>query len=233
MLILDPSLASKPCSADPGGSASAWRRSGRRQTGDRTPPAAAHPRQGVHDKAWLARVLAGDEAAAGELVDRLYPTVLKLVRSHLPRRSSEEDLVQAVFMKIFHHLDQFAADTAPLEHWVARITINTCLTQLKYETRRPELRWADLSEEEEMVVQRLACSDDEVSRDDARAARELLQRLLACLRPDERLVITLLHLEERSTEEISRLAGWSASCVKVKAFRARRKMRQFWRTLAA
>jgi len=60
-------------------------------------------------------------------------------------------------------------------------------------------------------------------------ARELLEELLARLLPDERLVITLLHLEERSTEEISRITGWSISRVKVKAFRTRRKMRRLWK----
>src|SRR5262249_18039262 len=45
----------------------------------------------------LARVRSGDQEAAPALVERLYPTVLRSVRCHLPRRTSEEDLTQAVF----------------------------------------------------------------------------------------------------------------------------------------
>lgn len=182
------------------------------------------------DMAWLARVREGDDAAAHALVRRVYPTILNSVRCHRPRRTSEEDLVQAVFVKIFNKLGQFSG-LVPLEHWVSRITINTCLNQLRHETLRPELRMGDLSEEEAAVVQRHPCGHDPWAGERSKAARELLERLLVRLKPDERRVITLLHLEERSVEDISRLTGWSVSVVKVKAFRARQKMRRIWKTL--
>ncbi len=118
-----------------------------------------------------------------------------------------------------------------LEHWVSRITVNTCINQLKHEAARPELRMGDLSEEEEAVVQHLASSKTELPGERSSAAREILEKLLARLKPDERLVVTLLHLEERSTEEISRRTGWSVALVKVKAFRARHKMRKIWNSL--
>jgi RNA polymerase sigma-70 factor (ECF subfamily) len=61
------------------------------------------------------------------------------------------------------------------------------------------------------------------------AKREFVERLLARLKPEERRVITLLHLEERSVEQVSQLTGWPVSSVKVKAFRARNKMRKLWK----
>ena len=185
----------------------------------------------LDDLAWVARVREGDEAAAHVLVNRLYPTIIKSVRYRLPRRTSEEDLVQAIYVKIFAHLDQFSG-TVPLEHWVSRIAVNTCLNHLKHEKVRPELRMSDLREEEEAVVRHLHCTTDDLGKDQTVAARELLEKLLARLRPDERLVITLLHLEERTVKEISRLTGWSVTLVKVKAFRSRQKMRKLWRSLA-
>jgi RNA polymerase sigma-70 factor (ECF subfamily) len=184
----------------------------------------------LDDATWVARVLEGDEAAARSLVQRLYPTVIKSVRTHLPRRTQEEDLTQAVFAKIFRKLDQFSG-LVPLEHWVSRITVNTCINQLKHEAARPELRMGDLSEEEEAVVQHLASSKAELPGERSSAAREILEKLLARLKPDERLVVTLLHLEELGTEEISRRTGWSVPLVKVKAFRARHKMRKIWSSL--
>jgi len=45
--------------------------------------------------------------------------------------------------------------TAPLEHWVSRIAVNTCIKQLRHERVRPEWRWADLSEREVAAVQAL------------------------------------------------------------------------------
>ena len=58
--------------------------------------------------------------AARELVQRLYPLVLRMVRAHRPQRAAEEDLCQMIFIKIFQKLDQFSGKV-PLEHWVSRI----------------------------------------------------------------------------------------------------------------
>jgi len=182
------------------------------------------------DDGWLSRVMDGDEDAASALVERLYPTVIKSVRCHRPRRTSEEDMVQCVFLKVFSKLHQFSG-LVPLEHWVSRIAINTCLNQLQHESVRPELRMSDLSEQEQAVAQRLILAEDELPPDQSHAARELLERLMAHLDAGQRLVVTLLHIEERSVEHVSRMTGWSASLVKVKAFRARRKMRKIWKTL--
>ena len=60
----------------------------------------------------------------------------------------------------------------------------------------------------------------------AGSARELVGKLLSKLPPEDRLVITLLDLEEKSVKEISELTGWGQSLVKVRAFRARRKLRK-------
>ena len=181
------------------------------------------------DETSLARARAGDEEASSALIRQLHPLILKIVRSHLPRRTSEEDLAQEVFSKIFRNLDQFAG-LVPLEHWVSRIAVNTCINRIKHERLRPELRLADLSEEEEARVHRLVASEVELPGDRSRAARELVERLLARLKPEDRQVITLLHIDERSTKEISRTTGWSVAQVKVRAFRARHKMRKVWRT---
>ena len=58
------------------------------------------------------------------------------------------------------------------------------------------------------------------------ASRELVQKMLARLNPEDRLVITLLHLEQKSVEEVRQVTGWSAALVKVRAFRARAKMKK-------
>ena len=175
--------------------------------------------------ALVAAALQHDEDAARELVRRLYPLVLKLVRSHRPRRAAEEDLCQMIFIKIFQKLSQFSGKV-PLEHWVSRVAINTCINQIQAEKVRPELRHADLSDEEIAVVQNLAATADELGPDRSFAARDLVERLLAALKPAERLVIDLLYLQQHSVAEIQALTGWGASLVKVRAFRARQKMKQ-------
>jgi RNA polymerase sigma-70 factor (ECF subfamily) len=91
---------------------------------------------------------------------------------------------------------------------------------------RPEVRHADLSLEEQAVVENLASSSDELTPDKRFASRQLVEHLLAALKPVERLAIDLLYLQGRSVEEIHKITGWSAALVKVRAFRARQKMKQ-------
>src|SRR3984893_13201164 len=166
-----------------------------------------------------------DDEAARELVRRLYPLVAKMVRSHRPRRTSEEDLCQMIFIKIFQKLGQFSGKV-PLEHWVSRVAVNTCLSQIESERIRPELRHADLSEEEQAVVENLATATDELAPDRQFASRELIEHLFQFLKPVERLVIDLLYLQGRSVEEIHQITGLGAAAIKVRAFRARQKMKK-------
>ena len=175
--------------------------------------------------ALVAAALQHDEDAARELVRRLYPLVLKLVRSHRPRRAAEEDLCQMIFIKIFQKLAQFSGKV-PLEHWVSRVAINTCINQIQAEKARPELREADLSEEQAAVVRNIAATNDELSPDHSFASRELVEYLMMALKPAERLVIDLLYLQQRSIAEIQKISGWSRALVKVRAFRARQKMKK-------
>src|SRR5215831_2906303 len=165
--------------------------------------------------ALVKAALQNDDEAARALVRRLYPLVARIVRAHRPRRTSEEDLCQMIFIKVFQKLSQFSGNV-PLEHWVSRVAVNTCLNQIEWEKVRPEVRHADLSIEEQAVVENLASSSDELAPDQRFASRQLV----------ERLAIDLLYLQGRSVEEIRKITGWSAALVKVRAFRARQKMKQ-------
>src|ERR1700693_5204517 len=174
--------------------------------------------------ALVQAALRHDDEAARPLVRRLYPLVAKMVRSHRSRRTSEEDLCQMIFIKIFQKLSQFSGKV-PLEHWVSRIAVNTCLNQIEAEKARPEIRYADLSEEEQVVVENLATSARELAPDERLASRQLVEHLLGLLKPVERLTIDLVCLQGRSVEEIRKITGWSAALIKVRAFRARQKMK--------
>jgi RNA polymerase sigma-70 factor (ECF subfamily) len=109
--------------------------------------------------------------------------------------------------------------------------VTTCIDQLRAQRRRPEFRWADLSEKEADVLDAVLTQENEVAPDDALAARELVHKLLDQLKPDDRLVIQLLDLEQKTIVEISALTGWSSSLVKVRAFRARRKLQKLFQEL--
>ena len=165
------------------------------------------------------------EEAARQLVEHLYPLVMRIVRGHLPKRSSEEDLAQEVFMKMFARIEQWR-ELMPFEHWVSRVAVTTCLDALRHEKRRPELRWADLSETEVAVLDRVLQDETETLVSDAMASRELAHQLLATLNPADRLVLTMMDMEGRSVMDVQNATGWSMALVKVRAFRARRKLRK-------
>jgi RNA polymerase sigma factor (sigma-70 family) len=177
-----------------------------------------------HARALVDRARGGDDTAARELIRQLYPLVAKIVRGYRPRRAAEEDLAQMIFVKVFQNLAQYSGKV-PISHWVSRIAVNTCRNQLMAEKARPELRHADLSEEQASMLENLA-SDNTLSPDRKLAARDLVEKLLAMLKPVERLVIDMLYLQERSVAEVQKLTGWTATTIKVRAFRARQKLRK-------
>ena len=173
----------------------------------------------------LARARNGDEKAVLDIFNYMYPHVAKLVQANLPARESAEDLIQQVCVKVTTHLHQFSGKV-PLLHWVSRIAVNTCLNQIRHEKRRPEVRLADLSEDEAAVVEHLAHSPTEVSASDQVASRELVDKLLDGLKPKDRLLMRLMYLEGRQIEDIAAITGFNKAMIKVRVFRARAQLRK-------
>jgi RNA polymerase sigma factor (sigma-70 family) len=174
---------------------------------------------------WIERVRAREPAASRELVEQLQPLVLRIVRAHRPWRMAEEDLCQEVFMRVFASLGQYRG-AVPFHHWVSRVAVNTCIDQLRRQRARPELRWADLDASTARAVEALGNPAGEDSAADTVALRDLLDQVLATLPPRDRLILQLTALEQRSLQEVSALTGWSQTLIKVRAFRARRRLRQ-------
>jgi len=171
----------------------------------------------------LSRIRAGEEVAWCELVHLLNPLVLKIIRNQVRHTSDHDDLAQEAFTKIFLKLDQFAGKQ-PFAHWVSRITINTCYDWLRKHRARPLVSYADLGETQAEIIEKKLAGESADHSEDLAAMRELLDRLIATLKPREQIVIRLLDLEEKTVQDICDLTGWGASKVKVTAMRARRKL---------
>jgi len=181
--------------------------------------------------ACLRRVREQDQDAARALVEHLYPQVMRIVSTKLPRREAEADLAQEIFLKVFTRLDQYRGNV-PFEHWVSRIAVNHCLNALRAQQSRPEWRWADLTAEQADALDAALTSPSEAPHP-ARVlgARELVEKLLQTLDPPDRWLIQLLELEEKSIEEVQQLTGWSSTRIRVRAFRARRKLNKTFEIL--
>jgi RNA polymerase sigma-70 factor (ECF subfamily) len=88
-----------------------------------------------------------------------------------------------------------------------------------------------ISESEEKVLDNILHDERDSSAGDSLGARELSNKLLATLKPADRLVLTMMDMEGRSVAEVQAATGWSATLVKVRAFRARRKLRKAFEQL--
>jgi RNA polymerase sigma-70 factor (ECF subfamily) len=174
----------------------------------------------VAGKPLAARVAAGDGEAFRLLVTEYKSRVLGMASRYVQNHHELDDLAQDIFLRIWKGIKTYRGD-APLEHWIMRVSVRACYDHLRRNRRRRESevlvdepRGGGLDVKDEGAVER--------SR---REASEVVQWGLRQLPEKDRLIITLLELEERSVAEIADLTGWSVSNVKVRAFRARKKLK--------
>ena len=170
----------------------------------------------------LARIRDGAEDEFAELVRRHQARVFGILGRYERDSHRLEDLAQETFLKVWRALDRFDG-RAPFEHWLSKITVNVALDHLRKQKRtRSEIGLEDLGED---ALDWLA-SDAPQTTPAAAEAREILERAMTCLSPAERLVITLQEIEGRSVKEISALTGSSGVAVRVRALRARARLKK-------
>jgi RNA polymerase sigma-70 factor (ECF subfamily) len=170
------------------------------------------------DEQLVDATLAGDDDAFAELTRRHKSRVFSIASRFAHDAAELEDICQDVFVQAYFKLRQYRRDS-PFEHWVLRITTHKCYDYLRKRRRRGIV----------VSVDAMLESGHEPSAPEHPAPHPHLEHLhaaLAQLSPKERLVITLLELEERSIQEIAGLTGWSEGNVKVRAFRARGALRK-------
>jgi len=177
----------------------------------------------------LARAaVQGDETAFGEIVRRYSPRVFSFSSRFFRRYDLIEEAAQEVFMKAFTQLKKFEG-RGSLEGWLTRITVTTCINILRSTKPQNELMVSDLTEDETAWLDnKLAnvSSANYQNEEDKLIAADLVSRVLETLPPEDVLILQLIDGEGASIKEASATTGWSESKVKIKAFRARRRMRE-------
>ncbi len=155
----------------------------------------------------------GDGEAYRRLVCRHQHEIARRLRRFSRDRLAIEEMVQETFVEAYFSLDGYRGD-APFEHWLHRIAVRVGYRHWKSKKSGRQTVSID--------GKSLASSRHEPRDDDA----EKLHRVLEQLPPRDRLVVTLLYLEEHTVEETAKLTGWSKTMVKVQAFRARAKLKK-------
>ena len=138
-----------------------------------------------------------------------------------------EEAAQEVFLKAFTQLGSFEG-RGSLEGWLTRIATNTCLNMVRSSKRRPESTVSDLTEDEQGWLDQHSVNEsgEQRSVENSVVAADLADRLLAVLPPEDQQALLMIDGEDASIKEVAEATGWSESKVKVRAFRARRKLRE-------
>jgi len=175
------------------------------------------------DNELAAAVCAGDESAFALLFGRHKRLVTRLAGRFFHRREEVEEIVQESFAKAFLALKSFrGGHEKSFVSWLSRITVNICYQELRRRGRRSESVMSDLSDEEgDYLAERLRDERAESAMERRSISRDLANKLLSRLTPEDRLALMLLNVEELSVAETAELTGWSVSKVKMRAHRAR------------
>ena len=185
------------------------------------------------DDELVAAARTGDESAFSRLFERHRRLVSRLGYRFFPRRDQVEEIIQESFIKAYFALDDYqGGGEKSFVSWLARIAVRTCYDELRRTRRRGESSIGDLSEDEAAYLhERLRDLSAGGNVEGAAISRDLANKLLSRLRPDDRMVLALLKLEELSIAEISNLTGWTTAKVKMRSHRAQRGLRQLLRKL--
>jgi RNA polymerase sigma-70 factor (ECF subfamily) len=174
------------------------------------------------DAELLNRIRQGATDEFAVLVQRHQAQVFGILHRYERDIQKVEDLAQETFLKAWRFLDRFDG-RAPFHHWLSRIALRVALDHLRRQKRvRAEIALSDLGED---ALDWLQSPGDEREPAAAQAA-ELVHTAMAGLSPEDRQVLTLLELEGRSVKEICGLTGSTSASVRVRAHRARGKLRK-------
>ena len=161
--------------------------------------------------------LRGDDEAFTRLVRRYQADVGRWMWRFTRDREEHVELVQEVFIAAFTSLRTYRG-RGPFGRWLHAIAIRAGYAFWRRERRRAEPR--------DDIDQLLDLQAQEDSPECAVTAGAAVHGILAQLRPRDRLVLTLLYLDELSGAEAAEVTGWSQTMVKVQAWRAKQKLRK-------
>ncbi len=177
------------------------------------------PADPAGDAALVAASMGGDDGAFGELIRRHKSRIFGMATRFARDAHEREDLCQEIFVQAYRKLPDFRGES-PFGHWLGRLAVRKCYDLLR-RTRRERATHVSLDDAPYPAV------DGTTERKrQAREAGETLARALSTLPPDDRLVITLLELEDIPVREIAGLTGWSETNVRTRAYRARTALKK-------
>jgi len=182
------------------------------------------------DRELLRRIRGGETERFADLIRRYQQSVTRIVARRVPPDQVKET-VHDVFVRAYCGLAHYS-EVVAFDHWLAGIAVRACYDFWRAQKRHPVPVSALSSEHQRWIERALVATSDEAFQDHIRAgeAAELLEWALAHLSPENRAVLTLVHLDGHSVREAASILGWSVVNVKVRAYRARQAFRKLLAT---
>lgn len=168
----------------------------------------------------IEAVLAGERAAFAVLIERHHRGVQAMIYRFVHNAADAEDLAQQTFVSAFDALGRFDVEQR-FSTWLYRIAINLAKDHLKSK-KRTESPLGDSDVQDGAFSGSVAATDAETV---ARQRRQLLQRALMTLSVDDREILMLKDVEELPFAEIKQLTGRPVTALKIRAVRARARLR--------
>jgi RNA polymerase sigma-70 factor (ECF subfamily) len=187
-------------------------------------PSLARPSGAPDDRELVRRAQAEDKEAFEELVRRHQNRVFAVAGGILRRREDVEDIAQQVFVKAYFSLKRFD-QRAAFTTWLYKITVNECWDLLRKKKVRPLVYESDLSEEQARQFDSPEKGTNLApDTSDTLEARQYVDHLLAGIDERDRMMLILKEVEGFAVEEIAQMLELNANTVKVRLFRARRRI---------
>jgi RNA polymerase sigma-70 factor (ECF subfamily) len=179
----------------------------------------------------IARLKERDGRAFDEIVALYGDKVFSLVYRMLGNRHEAEDVAQEVFITVFKTVDGFRGE-AKFSTWLLRIAANQSKNRIKYLSRRP----TDGIEIDDVLEARAAAgtpppvAQAQIDGPDmlleAAELEGLMQRAIAALDEEHRLLVILRDVEELSYQEIGEITGLPEGTIKSRLHRARMSIKE-------
>jgi len=183
------------------------------------------------DKQLVELVLAGEDTAFEQIFDRHKRLVATIASRYFQRPEQIEEIIQISFTKIYLELKNFrGTHDFSLNSWLGRVTTNVCLDALRSRKRKPENLICELSANETEILFADAAVDNKTA-ENRLVERDLAEKLLSKLSPEDRAILQMLYEEEMTIGEVAEVTGWSSSKIKMRAYRARSVLRKILRNL--
>jgi RNA polymerase sigma-70 factor, ECF subfamily len=174
---------------------------------------------------WIRRCQSGDTEAFAPLVETYKRRIFHLVFHLVRRREDVEDIVQEIFMKAFAAISSYNFQSA-FGTWLNRIAVNHCYDYLRRRRASRVSYFWEMSEEGQRGIESTARSPEPggLNTEETLAVDDLVSKLLARAPAEDRIILTLKEIEEKSVEEVAEILSLKPSTVKVRLHRARKRM---------